>query len=188
MDEMTAARGEAAREDRWAHFAEVGDVLGLLAWIRERSVLRIPPDAMDFLARAIRRKQADVEALTDAAYAETVGFTTLFLLRCTLHVERRLAESDTHGGDPTHMPPDLVDEGWMGRVERIARFLMEVTSARARIHHLRHLNDEREHDNPRRRRPRAAPTVTIDRGQAAPGKTPSTNGRVCSPAGRITLP
>ena len=133
---------EEERKSDCDQLADRGDVLGLLAWLRSRSVLRLPPSAMDNLAKAIRRLERDnVDALVETAYAEIIGLVTTLLVRCELHVERRLAEADSYGGNPVHMPADLVDQDWFGRIERLARFLMQITTTRARVRHLARLND-----------------------------------------------
>ncbi len=45
-------------------------------------------------------------------------------------------ECDRLDGDRTHMPVDLDREGWLTRIERIGRFLGEMSSTRARIRHV----------------------------------------------------
>lgn len=119
---------------------ESGDVLSLLAWFRSRSVLNLPPAAMDDLATAIRNlERRDVDGLVEVAYTEIIGLTTLLLIRYQLHIEKRLAESDPSGVS-THMPHDLISEDWIGRVERTTRFLMEITTTRERVRHVARLN------------------------------------------------
>ncbi len=127
--------------DTSERFVENGDVLGLLKWLRSRSVLRLPPSAMDDLAKAVRSlERQDIDGLVETVYAEIIGLITTTFLRCQMHVERRLAESDSFGGTPGHMPADLLDEDWLGRIERLARFLMEITTTRERVRHLARLN------------------------------------------------
>ena len=130
--------GQAGPADK---LANDGDVLGLLAWLRSRSVMRLPPSAMDNLAKAIRTlERNDVNGLVEVAFGEIIGLVTVLLIRAQLHIERRLAEADSHDGNPVHLPQDLIDEDWVGRVERITKFLMEVTSTRERVRHLARLN------------------------------------------------
>ena len=135
-----AAAKPAAASDPCAAMVEAGDVGGLLAWLRSKSILDLPPDALDHLARAIRKGQADLDGLVDAAYGEVIGFVVILLVRCQLHVERRLAGSDRFGGDPTHLPHDLDSDGWLSRIEKITRFLMEVSTTRERVRHVARLN------------------------------------------------
>jgi len=128
---------------------ESGDVLGILAWFRSRSVLKLPPTAMDDLATAIRMlERRDVDGLVEVAYAEIIGLTTQLLIRYQLHIEKRLAESDPSGGSSTHMPHDLIAEDWIGRVERTAKFLMEITTTRERVRHVARLNADATRKDP----------------------------------------
>lgn len=131
----------SAIPDMTTKLVEAGDVLGLLAWFRSRSVLRLPPTALDDLSAAIRNlERKDVNALIDAAYVEVIGLTTVLLLRYQVHVERRLSESDAGGGNSGHLPCDLIDEDWIGRIERTTKFLMELTTTRERVCHVARLN------------------------------------------------
>lgn len=169
--------------------ADQGDVLGLLAWLRSRSVLRLPPSAMDDLARAIRRlERDDVDALVEVAFSEILGLTTTLFIRCQMHVERRLAEADSFGGSPVHMPADLVDEDWIGRIERLARFFMEITTTRERVRHVARLNRNGSNSNINfrwldNRSPMDADTGPARNGQGVPG-----NGRLRCPKTEFNFP
>ena len=167
--------------------AQAGDFAGALRWLREHSVLQIPPGALDHLAKAIRKGQANLDGLVDTAYGEAIGFIIILLVRCQLHVEARLAESDTYGGDPTHLPHDLDAEGWLERIEKLTRFLIEVTSARGRVQHLRRLNDAKR-NNPYPHWLDATSPMDADRVQAPPGEGASRNGRCHRQEARIIFP
>ena len=163
-----------------------GDVLGLLDWLRSRSVTRLPTSAMDDVAKAIRRlERKDVDALVETAYAEIIGLTTLLLLRNQLHIEKRLAEADLSSGASTHLPYDLIDEDWIGRIERTTRFLMEITSTRERVRHIARLNaNAKRKDQHQLNGPSLEPGTRKTRnGQAA-----SSNGWISRPESRIRFP
>lgn len=164
-----------------------GDVLALLAWMRSRSVLRLPPSAMDDIAKAIRSlERRDVGQLVEVAYSEIIGLTTTLLIRYQLHVERRLAESDSHSGNPAHVPCDLIDEDWLPRIERTTRFLMELTTTRERVRHVARLNDDAknaskttwQHGNP----------MDTHRGSSRNGKATRANGRLHCPESSVVFP
>ncbi len=178
---------EHASTEQLTELAEAGDFAGVLRWLRERSVLRIPPGALDLLAKAIRKGQTDLDGLVDAAYGEAIGFITLMLVRCQLHVEVRLAEASNSGGTPLG-PHDIDSEGWLERVERLTRFLADITTARSRVQHITRLNDEA---NRIKHVPNWQNTTSpMDAGQiqARCGETSPRNGRLdCSP-GRIKFP
>ena len=169
--------------------ADRGDVLGLLAWLRSRSVLRLPPSAMDNLAKAIRSlERTDVDALVETTFAEVIGLTTTLFIRCQMHVERRLAEADSYGGTPTHMPADLVDEDWLGRIERIARFFMQITETRERVRHLARLNKNARDSNSNFRWLDNRSPMDEDPGPARNGQGVPGNGRFNCPESRIEFP
>lgn len=168
--------------------ADEGDVLGLLAQIRSKNALTLPPDVMDYLSTAIRQKQSDVVGLTEAAFAEIMGFATLMLIRCELRVERRLAESARYGGDPTHLPEDLNSEGWLERIERISRFVTEIASARSRIQHLEELSDDKRRKDKHARRPNNGMPLGTGSGPFTFGEARPLNGRLRRPETRIHFP
>lgn len=177
-----------AKPDDFAEMASAGNVAGLLAALRERSLLQLPAGALDDLATAIRALQLqNVDTLVDQAYAELVGFIMMLLVRYEIHVERRFAQAGAHGGDPTHVPCDLIDEDWFGRIERLARFLMEISTTRERVRHLARLNT---HVRGIRLNPEwlGDGSLAADRNPAAPGKKASRNGRNGSAAGRFQFP
>ncbi len=144
---------------------------------------------MDKLAKAIRNlERQDVGSLVEVAYSEIIGLVTTLLIRYQIHIERRLAECDSFGGDPTHMPQDLIDEDWLGRIERISRFLMEVTSTRERVRHLARLNNHARKSNINfgwldNESPMDADPGPARNGQGMPG-----NGRLRCQESRIKLP
>lgn len=177
-----------AQTEPLAALAEAGDFAGVLRWLRERSVLEIPVGALDYLAKAIRKRQVDLDDLIDGAFAEAIGFTLVMLTRCELHVERRLAEADRCGGDPTHLPHDLDSDGWLQRIERISRFLVELTSARSRVQHVARLNNEAKRNKQVPNWQDTTSPMDADQIQALRGEGSPRNGRVhCSP-GRIEFP
>lgn len=175
-DAPDAATGDSAPQPSpLGEMSEKGDVLGVLGWLRKRSVLRLPPDAMEHLARAIRQKEKDLPGLIDVAFAEIAGLTLLLLVRAQLHVEIRLAEADAHGGYPSHIPDDLEKEGWIDRLERISRFFGEMCAARARIEHLNRINNEGPKKQRNRFRADDGP-VGPDSDLSGARTTPSGNG------------
>ncbi len=177
--------GPATDYQEWI---DQGDVLGLLDWLRSRSVLRLPTSAMDDLAKAIRRlERQDIESLVDVAYSEIIGLITTLLVRYQIHIERRLAECDSYGGDPVHMPQDLIDEDWLGRIERISKFLMEVTSTRERVRHLARLNKNGT-KSPIKFNVFADSPMDSASGPPRNGKATPPNGRFRCPESRIEFP
>ena len=136
---------ETGAGEATADMAKQGNVAGLLAHIRSKPFEMLPPDIMDQLARSVRKLGGDdLSALINTAFTEILAFGTLLLVRCQLHVERRLGEADGLGGDPYHLPVDLDREGWIERVERISRFISEMAATRARVLHVDRLNRKSE--------------------------------------------
>ena len=169
--------------------ANQGDVLGLLAWLRSRSVLKLPPSAMDDLAKAIRNlERQDVGSLVEVAYSEIIGLITTLFIRCQLHVERRLAEADSYGGNRVHMPADLVDEDWLGRIERLAKFFTEITTTRERVRHLARLNKDAKKTNIDFGWLDNRSPMDEDPGQARNGQAVPPNGRLRCEESRIKFP
>ena len=176
--------GQECRE-----LADQGYVLGLLAWLRSRSVLRLPPSAMEDLAKAIRNlERQDVGSLVEVAYSEIIGLVTTLLVRYQIHIERRLAKCDSYGGDPVHMPQDLIDEDWLGRIERISRFLMEVTSTRERVRHLARLNNHARNSQINFRWLDTESPMDSDPGPPRNGQGVPGNGRLRCQEGPIRFP
>jgi len=187
-DDTPSGGSNPGGSDPCTKFAEAGDVVGLLAWLRSRSVLHLPPGSLDQVAKAIRTLERDnVGALVEVAYAEVIGLVTTLLVRYQIHIERRLAECDSYGGNPVHMPQDLLDEDWLGRVERISRFLMEVTTTRERVRHLARLNTNARRSPINLNWLNGSP-MDGDPGQARNGQATSGNGRIRSPESRIEFP
>jgi hypothetical protein len=112
----------------------------------------------------------------------------MLLVRCELHVERRLAEADSYGGNPVHMPADLVDEGWILRLERIGRFLIEVTTTRERVRHLSRINRNAKGSNINFRWLDNISPMDADPGPAGNGQAMPGNGRFRRQEGRIVFP
>jgi hypothetical protein len=161
-----------------------GNVPALLAWMRSQPADLLPPSIMDDLAKAIRKlARDDLSALIETAFGEILALAVVLLLRCQRHIEARLAESDRHGADGSHIPHDLDKDGWISRAEKISRFILEVASARARVQHVGRLND----DASREARKPPGPPMGLDRAQAAPSQRSSGNGRLCGQKGRIAF-
>jgi len=157
--------------------------------MRSQRIETLPPGIMEELHRAVRKmEKRDLPGLVEVAFGETVGFTTLLLIRCQLHVERRLAQCDQHSGDPTHIPADLDDDGWLARIERISRFLMEVCSTHARVEHVSRLNNGRQRTNVNLRWLDATSPMDGDPTKAGAGKGLSGNGRLRGQEGGFTFP
>jgi hypothetical protein len=168
--------------------AKEGDVAGVLAHLREKSLLHLPDSAMNDLVSAIRALQRkDPDALVNWAYAELVGAVSTLLARCLLHVERRIAESDAHGGNQFHLPPDLIDEGWTQRVEGLTRFFMELTSMRERVRHMARLHANETSTKPIKNWVSRMP-LGDNRSQAPQGAVPPYNGGYDPAAKRFEFP
>jgi hypothetical protein len=140
------------------------------------------------LARAIRHLgRKDVDALVEVAFAEIMGLAVTLFVRCELHVEVRLAECDSHGGTPVHMPADIIDEGWLGRLERLARFMMEVASNHERVRRSASLTRHAEENINSQRLDSRVP-MGSDPGPPRNGQGVSANGRLRCEESRIKFP
>ena len=150
----------------------------LLAWLRATPPYEWPMTCLQDLGRSIRQLAADdTAAVVDFTFAELLAFSSLMLLRCQLHVEKRLADCDAYPGDRTHLPVDLEQEGWLARIERIARFVSELSATWARVRHVSQLN---EGNSPRTEKSPGVCNGTPlagDRGQAHAGQRSAGNGR-----------
>ncbi len=169
--------------------AKTGDVLGVLAMLRSRSVLELPLSAADHLSQAVRQlEQRDSTRLVDVAFAEIIGLTSLLFLRVEILIEQWFAETDNRGGGPIRQPADPDYERLIGQCERLARFLMEVTSTKARIDHVAGLKDGSRDGKRARRRPKSTPTLEAARIEAGAGQAASRNGRMRCQESEIRFP
>lgn len=158
--------------------AENGDVLGLFDHIQKHGTRLHPDVAMGALSRCIRTKATrDLSGLTEDAFAAILMLGTTMLLRCQLHIGRRLREADESGSPAVMVPNDLVEEGWFERAERTSRFVGEMASTRARVRHLNGLADDIGTHSSERRSSTAAP-LEQDQTEAPPRKEPPGNGRL----------
>ncbi len=159
-----------------------GDVGGMYEHLLTQGIELPCSEVVDALGRCIRRRaNTDLSALGENAFAAAIGFATTMLLRAQLHVVRRLQEADQHGGnDLGHIPEDLLDDGWLGRVERISKFVSEMIALRARVQHLNDLGNERQQHDESTRRSKSEPAVDAGSCQVGSGKAVPTNGR-CRP-------
>lgn len=146
----------------------------LLARYRGRGLDRLPDDAMEQLTRCIRRLQRhDLHALIGTAFGEIIGVSLQLAIRYRMHIEKRLRDSDQAGGSPAEIPPDLIDEGWLQRVERIGRFISEISGSHARVQHVGELTARKRSagqlGKPAFGRPLGNGTSTNGNGQSPPG-------------------
>jgi hypothetical protein len=169
-----------------ALMVERGDVNGLMEWIRSQRIGTLPPGIADELDRAIRKLgKRDLAGLADVAFGEILGMATHLLIRCALHIQKRLDESDASGGHLHHVPDDIDRDGWITRFERISRFVSEISTSRARVLHVGRLNDERKQTRvPIRQNGHPSP-MDFDQIENGTGQAPARNGGGSSKAGRF---
>ena len=172
-----------------SELAKRGDIQGVLGMLRSRSLLELPTQAWDYVSLAVRNlEKEDLPRLIEVGFAEMVGLTFLILLRAELHIEQEFARCSDYGGGPGEMPTDVVAGGWIERVERLARFMMDVTSAKARIDHLACLNHERGTGKSGRQRYPAGRTMAVDPLKVGGCEAPSDNGRFRDQEGEFQFP
>ncbi len=165
-----------------------GDVLGVLGMLRSRT-LELPTSAWDHLNLAVRNlEREDLPRLIEIGFSEIVGLTFLILLRAELHIEQEFARCSVYGGGPGEMPRDVLAGGWIERVERLSRFLMDVTATKARIDHLNHLNNERGQCKSGRQPSENGRTMAADPLKVAGCEAPSDNGRFRDQEGGFHFP
>ena len=147
---------------------EAGDVLGLFEYIRAQRV-PLPPDlSLGGLGKCIRLKaRKDLNGLSDDIFGAILGLGMNMLLRCQAYIENRLEENDRFAGQTSPLiPSDLINDRWIDRAERIARFCAEMAALRARVHHLNGIDDDRGDPNTSQGRPRLVSAMDDGAGEA----------------------
>ena len=131
---------------------------------------------MPRIMRAIRRRgMYDPAGLSDDLLVRIIGLAGVIQARIHAYIERRLRRADN---PDVILPADLVREEWITRSEKIARFIAEMSTIRARINHVVSLGV----DTPRR----AAP-ISNRRGAGCvePDPSPPGSGEACPAPDRI---
>jgi hypothetical protein len=169
--------------------ADRGDVLGLLDHLEDDANQLALGSSMRLISRCIRNKaKADLSGLCDDAFARILSLATLLLARVQLYITSRLTEAEAYGAHAkSGLPADLIDQGWIERAERIARFISEMATVRSRVQHVNRLNADARRspinfnmlaDSPVDENPSSPRN-----GQGVPG-----NGRFSCPETRIKFP
>ncbi len=170
--------------------ADRGELLALLNHLEDEANATLLPTALPLINRCIRRRAQDhLSGLTEDLFARVLGLAALLLIKVQLYISTRLNECGDHGAlTLSKLPADLIDEGWLDRAERLARFIGEVATTRSRIRHVDRLNVQHDSRNGFPGRSSAAATVAQSRTEAAAGEAPPHNGRVHQPAATLRLP
>lgn len=156
-DDTAAPSIRQIREDLVAR----GDLLALLEQIEASPAWNRTAAALDQVTRCVRQLACDnLDGLNDAVFAIILGTANTLLVRCRLVISEELGKHDACGGGSADLPPELVEQGWLERFERLAKFVAEMASVRARLQHLKILGDQANGpDSSAPRKPRLVPAM-----------------------------
>ncbi len=137
----------SAAADRKA-FAADGQLIALMGLIENGPEWHRVPAALRDIGRCVNnRARTDPDGLTDEALVLIVGLATELLARCRLVITGELSRADEFNHGEAHLPPDLIDGGWLDRFQASAKFVAQMAALRARLNHLRRLaSDSNEND------------------------------------------
>ena len=181
---MSRKRTRTGQRAVCERFVEECDVLGLFEYIRAQRV-PLPPDvSLGGLGRCIRAKaRKDLNGLSEDIFGAILGLGLNLLLRCQMYIGKRLDEADQYAGTTSPLiPGDLIEQHWIDRAQRIARFCAEMAALRARVHHLNGIDDERGDPNTSRRRPCLVPAMEDGASEAGSSEGAPRKRRKCAGA------
>ena len=142
--------------------AEATDLAGLIDELIRRGADRGSLQFDDYqgkLAGTIQKlARQNPNALAEGLFESIIAFTGLLLVRCQLRARYEIARADRNGPSRA-IPDELLRDGWLDRIERISRFVAEMSALRARVQHLGRLGTADGRSGRNHRPPAAAPAV-----------------------------
>jgi len=189
---QSKSTGSPSAEDSNARIAceklaDQGRLLDLLNYLEDHAGRGVLYGSLPLVSRCIRvRAAADLTLLTEDLFARIIGLAGVLLVKAQLAVTQRLMECERGGAHAlSRLPEDLTHGGWIDRCENLARFIAEMTVTRSRVRHVNELNERSTGQHRNRRRARSP--VAADPSPAPGGAGPARNGRIASPAPRLSV-
>ena len=181
--ESDSGRPTPTPPERCRELAARGDLLGLIDYVEERADPDLLYVALPLVHGCIRQKaRTDLSGLCEDAFGRIVAMTMGLLVRVQLYISFRLQQTECSGcADVAKLPADLLDEGWVDRAERLARFFSEMVAVRARVAHVNTLSEDGKKSPTNERARRNGSSVAACERKAATGEGTPGDGRLCVP-------